>query len=1484
MPSNYDEINGQIDPEEVAAAAIEKISDLYRDKIHFIQELIQNADDVGSATLTFQIDADGITVWNKGRSFNKNDITAICSVGNSLKDLTQIGTHGIGFKAVYLWTDEPEIYSQQERFRIVGYMHPREIALPPEKTQNLVDQGCTVFHLPFKSTIGNEDVAGLAEKFGNIPPWSLLFLRDLGEVLWSDAEGVLQAALLRRPQAHPQFPKERATVVDVTRPGADPETFLVLRASVTPPSDVITAMKVDARHERDRQRIEKSRYKAQPVEIAFALEDGKIKPRPSSVLFSYLPTEVGTGLQFLIQARFQTTPARESIAASERSPWNKWLIEETASLAAGVLPELRDAGLLTPSLLETLPNASDVVPQQSVTEVFEPIREKILDTLRNKALIPTEGGRHGRPGNVFYPHSRDLVSLFTAKELTGAEEAAWLHPEVQWGQVQSGTQGRSGALVRDVGVVEWTAHRTVAWLREQSREWFASRDAEWLSRLYAYLSKHSREWEALFGVPLLRVASGAHVCPSNGVHFYPAEPGEDSEWLRPYLKKLPILSAPPPATPEGRAVRDMFERLGVRELRPAVFIEKWLLRCHRQDPALKDKKRTLHLHLRLIVRVWDRLTPSDRQRLLPELKASLWLHTYPIENPGAGAARRVADGNLYLPSAYTGDTHLESYFAHTPGTLFLDPGYITREVGADALLRVLKDMGVADLPQRRVAATYLIPAEERKELRNYHEEENWDLDGLPAALASLTGKEVPLEEGSVLWHVLCRLRKSHPPEFFLGRYTYRRKSARSDDEKTEPASFTQSLRDINWLLDVDGAGCAPARLCLSTPRNRQLLGGTVRYLHPAFDLRDTPDNASARQVASLLGIRLEPNLQTVCQHLTALRGKPAEVDTVLPIYQFLEGESATLVAIWLQGGAWVFMPAPKPHWHKPERVFWKDESALFGNSFGYLARDYPQSLKRFFSIHGVDEKARFAHCATAVRDAAQAGNVDEATRSRMYNLYERLCRDAEDGLESGEQAEWEELRRGPFWLGKRREEWGYHRISDLSRANQEYKAALMRDVVPFWSPPHPKPLIAEALGIEPCSEARTLFRPRGTCEVLEVWTSLLRSFSGHIWQFLNSETLNEGRRPGVSLDMLNRLQVCRTEAADVEYELKGQTVPDPRGLPTFLDPSSDTIWLCSDNEHRYPDMIGEALQAYIGTARLDAFVRELLAAGDETVVDEVIAAWRQKGLNAATWERTASNAQEPEDRQAAEEGKIRGGADTPFDGSSGDSLLDAVADQGDRRDVVADQIDQGDAGGLGAHDIGTEILPSPTADDHEATPEVIIFPAEQTIRQWPYPTREGRHDGHWSTGNGGGSPRPQEGDVSHGPQGHGGGGGSGSESPEHESLKDLIARMPTLLGKGLKLKQTEYPFLSLDRVDVLLETPDGEPVTVEVEAAIRPGSYVGIWQAVKYQHLAAVQYGLDCKSVRTILVAPHFPDDVKAACRKHGVEWFTQAIPKPMTS
>lgn len=101
----------------------------YSDNNHFIYELIQNAEDAGAACVVFEYYDDKICFYHDGNPFDEADVIGVSSMLETTKadDAQTIGKFGMGFKSVFKYTCEPEIYTDEEAFRIKNYLLPEEI-------------------------------------------------------------------------------------------------------------------------------------------------------------------------------------------------------------------------------------------------------------------------------------------------------------------------------------------------------------------------------------------------------------------------------------------------------------------------------------------------------------------------------------------------------------------------------------------------------------------------------------------------------------------------------------------------------------------------------------------------------------------------------------------------------------------------------------------------------------------------------------------------------------------------------------------------------------------------------------------------------------------------------------------------------------------------------------------------------------------------------------------------------------------------------------------------------------------------------------------------------------------------------------------------------------------------------------------------------------------------------------------------------------
>lgn len=741
---------------------------LYSDKTHFVYELIQNADDSGSEHLKLQLDSNALLVWNDGRQFEERDVRNICSLGSSDKDLTNIGTFGIGFKAVYNYTDLPEIYSNDERFSIRDFIKPEGIDKITPEIERLVNKGKTIFCLPFKDNPHQiNDIQHLKDRLCNLSKErSLLFLRHLESVEWKDEHNVQRGSYSchRHPYDKIQNVPENQSVelVKLTMSLNDndksSETFLVFCKKILPPKNVISRLLEQAEDDEEKQRIQKSAEELQPIEVAFKFQDDRITAMDDNcVLFAYLPTQKETHLKFFIQARYQTTPPRDNIINPNESLWNGWLLEETADFFPEVLEHLKASGLLEPVFFNILPLKKDTVPKE-----FKFIIEALQRAMREKAFIPTEKeGHYAKAENVFYPDTISLRKLVKSSGMLSDNEL--LHPDIRKGRKEF---GRCFDIMDEAGVTEIDESDLLSWLDKQSCDWFRNRTDEWLRSLYIYFNRKwsESELERIKKLPLIRLENRKHVCVSDQLVFFPPDTDEDLEEIKPFLKNLPILQSVLLESEERDEIEDFLETLGVEVLHPENLISKSI--CPLYSQPNKPSKMENRRHVRYIFKSWQKATEYERSRLKENISKVPILRAY------KGTQRKISDFvvpcDAYLPQAYTGDNDLETYFSVCDGDIwFVDDRYLTSKSDKDVWLEFLKAIGAMDTPRvipkkiSRTSENYQEFDEELKK-RNIKSEystqwwktniEDFYLQGLSEVLDNI-GKNSTVKPTRALWHL-----------------------------------------------------------------------------------------------------------------------------------------------------------------------------------------------------------------------------------------------------------------------------------------------------------------------------------------------------------------------------------------------------------------------------------------------------------------------------------------------------------------------------------------------------------------------------------------------------------------------------------------------------------------------------------------------------------------------------------------------------------
>ena len=141
MPTNYEKLKAENVAEygkAIGRVGPMLLANRYDDRSHFLFELLQNAEDAlkrregeGPRSVSFYLSQDRLRFSHFGQLFTEKDVRGICGIGESTKaeDQATIGKFGIGFKAVYAFTDAPEIHSGAEHFAIDSFVWPRAIKL-----------------------------------------------------------------------------------------------------------------------------------------------------------------------------------------------------------------------------------------------------------------------------------------------------------------------------------------------------------------------------------------------------------------------------------------------------------------------------------------------------------------------------------------------------------------------------------------------------------------------------------------------------------------------------------------------------------------------------------------------------------------------------------------------------------------------------------------------------------------------------------------------------------------------------------------------------------------------------------------------------------------------------------------------------------------------------------------------------------------------------------------------------------------------------------------------------------------------------------------------------------------------------------------------------------------------------------------------------------------------------------------------------------
>lgn len=494
MATDYGAVaNDQARLERTAANSIRTLAHLYADRAHFMFELLQNAEDAlrrrpsawsGPRTVTFRLCSQSLRVGHYGEPFNRLDVENICSVGETAKELTDIGRFGIGFKSVYAFADCPTVHSGAEDFAIEDVVRPT--ATPRIKR----DPGETAIVIPLraKDELAHDEIAG---GLGSLGASALLFLREIEEIHWSVEDGRSGLYLRESNEIAPGVRSVTVIGKEHEQPELD-EEWLIFSRTVTATGGVAAGR----------------------VELAFSLakddqsQRQRIRRLELSPLVVFFPTVLETHLGFLVQGPYRTTPSRDNVPGND--DWNRHLVRETAALLRQALLWLRDNDFLDTDGLLCLPINSAMFGEASM---FAPLYEATKAALSAESLLPRFDAGHVAAAYARLGRTQELRNLVTRTQLTALygeqHQIVWLSGEI----TQDRTPELRRYLMQKLGVPELTAETVVPQL---GRGFLEAQSDGWIEKLYEFLSGQPSLRPRLEDAPLIRLANGTHVPPRLG--------------------------------------------------------------------------------------------------------------------------------------------------------------------------------------------------------------------------------------------------------------------------------------------------------------------------------------------------------------------------------------------------------------------------------------------------------------------------------------------------------------------------------------------------------------------------------------------------------------------------------------------------------------------------------------------------------------------------------------------------------------------------------------------------------------------------------------------------------------------------------------------------------------------------------------------------------------------------------------------------------
>ena len=982
-----------------------------------LYELLQNAADSGASEVAFSLESKTLLFLHDGFPFTENDVDAISFVNSSTKPPENIGFMGIGFKAVFEISDQPEIHSPPLCFGFDRNQEGGELfPIPLNCTHTSLGNYSTFFRFPLKeeatSLIANE-----LERFDGGP---LLYIgADLRRIKTPNGDFHL----------HNVHQIGEINVLEVSDSATQSRTeYAVFSKELKPSPAALQEFAIN-------RKLELSRYEGrkQRVSIAISLDSGIPYAARSGRLQVYLPTDVRLPLSFDVQGNFLVGASRKELRHAS-GPWNREHFRTLPLLVADVLEWSKSEAASTSrwaSWYDLIPDWQELEEHLglhhvdgtgSLSEVN--LQSAFAAELSKRELIPAIDNR----GSLVFvaPQDAILVDQDLEEVLPVRDLARLSNSKVLSPSLSEKAKVSLAGYVEQFGPVEFKASlEESGWIRHVealSRSTVSKRAKHQIAKILAYLERECGHFPSGLGKCKVVLTQDGNL-----------RAAEEKDARKVYT--LPDVDITFPAA-ELAVHYDVVHQGFRRDLnRPGEMnLEMGITRdavktLERVAPTLGPRQIATDIILPLFqTNRWqdvpdERLLRYTRFLMQHYRHAKATINASQLKVKIRGASRQyLPPDQVYFGGEYSLDgERFDRLCASSEGVYFLSDDYLRKVGGAkEDWARFFAELGVTAYPRIRTTTSQILKGAmgellrltEEVQLPNsdlragdiYDTKESSFIKGSHYALDDLVLDYSIQESIQMLYTVKAPGWKDRLADFaFLLeagwaeyksklykrlRYSLYHSSFIERKTVSAPSSFAKFLRQKPWLpvLDDPSASRRSSDLVLNTVENRAYAGNDSPLSYCTFE---------EPNLISFLDIQIHPPESTPLRRLQyAVQRKEDDRDILDNLYADLAGSpdlDTNALRVEFQDNPLIFAPDHDPSYVTSMEALYASRTSL-APRIAAIKDTYP-NLEQFFADSlGIPTTESLGHFVEFLRDYVwkSCPPITDNLRSAVESCYRRF--------------------------------------------------------------------------------------------------------------------------------------------------------------------------------------------------------------------------------------------------------------------------------------------------------------------------------------------------------------------------------------------------------------------------------------------------------------------------------------------------------------